>query len=134
MKIQNSGNSKCHRITRFSEIGPLSSLLCNWHFRLNFELSFTWSTKTNIKNSPEINWLHWCWRWMLDTKLCWWQFWDVGDKWRHQYQDLGTNIKYQSTKSHSGIKSMTKNYLWDQINYVSLISVVADFADCCSEE
>ena len=29
----------------FSEIGPLSSLLCNWHFRLNFELSFTSSTK-----------------------------------------------------------------------------------------
>ena len=39
----------------------------------------------------------------VGDQKCWWQVWDGGEKSRHQYQELGTNIKYQSPTSHSGV-------------------------------
>ena len=36
-------------------------------------------------------------------QMCCWQDFDGGDKSRHQHRELGTNIKYQSPTSHSGV-------------------------------
>ena len=38
----------------------------------------------------------------VGDELCWWHVWDVGDRWRYQHQELSTNIKKQSSTSHSG--------------------------------
>ena len=35
--------------------------------------------------------------------MCWWQDFDVGDKSRQQHRELGTNIKYHSPTTHSGV-------------------------------
>ena len=39
----------------------------------------------------------------VGDQMCWWQDLDVGDKSHHQHRELGTNIKYQSRTSYSGI-------------------------------
>ena len=39
----------------------------------------------------------------VGDQMCWWQNLDVGDKSHHQHRELGTNIKYQSPTSHSGV-------------------------------
>ena len=39
----------------------------------------------------------------VGDQMCWWQDSNVGDKSRHQYRELGINIKYQSPTSHSGV-------------------------------
>ena len=39
----------------------------------------------------------------VGDQMCWRQDLDVGDKSRHQHRELGTNVKYQSPTSHSGV-------------------------------
>ena len=61
------------------------------HFIFGFRrFNFRKTSKDTLKG------LHRCWWRMLETKC-------VGDKSRHQYRELSTNIKYQSPTPNSGI-------------------------------